>query len=76
MRDLKFRLVLSLPAIACMIWYIWLFITSVIPMLHRHISEIGKFTISQIVLLILGFVVGPIIFIIALTWLIVVWLED
>jgi len=76
MRNLKLRLILSLPSIVYMVWYIWLFVTALIPPLETSISSIGNLTIGQIALLILGLTIGPATFIVALIWFFMVWTID
>jgi len=73
MRDLKLRLILSLPSIAYMAWCIYFFITSWIPLASTTASNFFQLTIGEIILLIFGITLFPFTFALAIIWLGVVW---
>jgi hypothetical protein len=75
MKDKGLRLVLSIPAILYIGWYIWLIITSVFPICQTAILDFFKLTIWQVILVILAFTLLLFCCVLAIAWLAVVWIE-
>jgi hypothetical protein len=74
MKDKGLKLVLSIPAILYIGWYIWLMITNIFPICQTAISDFFKLTIWQVILVILGFTLLLFCSILSIAWLGVIWL--
>jgi hypothetical protein len=67
------RFLLTIPALAYILWYVWMLVTNVVPVLQAPIQELFKFSIWQIAVTVLAFTLFLVCAVLAIMWIAIVW---
>ena len=73
MRGKASRFLLTIPALIYLLWYAWMLVTNVFPVLQASVQELFKFSLWQIAITILAFTLFLVCAVLAIIWIAIVW---